>query len=45
MDTLTTIDGAARTLLGIGLYTVTEAANLTGIPALRIRRWLGGMPH
>jgi uncharacterized protein (DUF433 family)/DNA-binding transcriptional MerR regulator len=28
--------------LGIGYYTVTEASQLARIPALRIRRWLGG---
>lgn len=29
-------------LIGVGLYTVSEAAKLTGIPAARIRRWLVG---
>jgi uncharacterized protein (DUF433 family) len=29
-------------LLGVGFYTVPEAARLLGIPALNIRRWLGG---
>jgi uncharacterized protein (DUF433 family) len=29
-------------LVGIGLYTVPEAARLTRIPVPRIRRWLGG---
>jgi hypothetical protein len=33
------------TLLGIGLCTAAEAASLTGIPALRIRRWLAGYVH
>lgn len=32
----------ANAMLGIGLYTATEAAKLTGVPAARIRRWLGG---
>jgi uncharacterized protein (DUF433 family) len=43
MDTL--IDAAPRTLLGIGLYTAAEASSLTGIPSLRIRRWLTGYVH
>lgn len=29
-------------LIGVGIYTVTEAARLTGISAGRIRRWLRG---
>jgi uncharacterized protein (DUF433 family) len=32
-------------LLGIGLYTVTEASRLTGIPAARLRRWLCGYTY
>lgn len=28
--------------IGIGYYTVPDAARLLGIPALNIRRWLGG---
>ena len=43
MDTLT--GAAPRTLLGIGLYTAAEASGLTGIPSLRIRRWLTGYAH
>ncbi len=31
--------------LGIGFYTVPEAARLTKTPALNIRRWLGGYSH
>jgi uncharacterized protein (DUF433 family) len=41
----TTIAPAPRTLFGVGLYTVAEAAGLTGIPAPRIRRWLAGYAH
>ena len=40
-----TVDGsevADSSLLGIGLYTVPEAARLTGIPQARLRRWLRG---
>lgn len=29
-------------LLGIGLYTASEAGRLTGVPATQIRRWLAG---
>ncbi len=43
MDTIT--DAAPRTLLGVGLYTAAEASGLTGIPSLRIRRWLTGYAH
>jgi uncharacterized protein (DUF433 family) len=32
-------------LLGIGLYTVPEAARLTGIAQARLRRWLRGYNH
>jgi len=32
-------------LLGIGLYTVTEAARLTGIAPGRLRRWLRGYTY
>ncbi|HEY1260798.1 MAG TPA: DUF433 domain-containing protein [Stellaceae bacterium] len=32
-------------LLGIGLYTVPEAAGLTGIPPARLRRWLRGYTY
>jgi uncharacterized protein (DUF433 family) len=32
-------------LLGIGLYTATEAARLTGIPAVRLRRWIRGYTY
>jgi uncharacterized protein (DUF433 family) len=45
MDTLTTAEIGPQTLLGVGLYTVAEAAGLTGIPAPRIRRWLTGYRH
>ena len=31
--------------LGIGFYTVPEAARLTKAPAINIRRWLGGYSH
>jgi uncharacterized protein (DUF433 family) len=31
-----------RSLLGIGLYTVPEAARLVRVPEARIRRWLAG---
>jgi len=31
-----------KSLLGIGVYTVPEAARLTGVSAPRIRRWLTG---
>lgn len=40
-----TVDGsevADSSLLGIGLYTVPEAAWLTGIAQARLRRWLRG---
>lgn len=32
-------------LLGIGLYTVPEAARLTSIPQARLRRWLRGYTY
>lgn len=32
-------------LLGVGLYTVPEAARLTGIPQARLRRWLRGYTY
>lgn len=31
-----------QSLLGVGVYTVPEAARLTGVPARRIKRWLTG---
>ena len=31
--------------IGIGFYTVPEAARLLKIPALNIRRWLGGYTY
>jgi uncharacterized protein (DUF433 family) len=43
-----TVDGsevADSSLLGIGLYTVPEAARLTGIPQARLRRWLRGYTY
>jgi hypothetical protein len=36
---------AADSLLGIGLYTVPEAAHLTVIPQARLRRWLQGYTY
>jgi uncharacterized protein (DUF433 family) len=45
MDAVKTTDAAPPTLLGVGLYTAAEAASLTGIPALRIHRWLAGYTH
>jgi uncharacterized protein (DUF433 family) len=35
-------DGAGPSLLGVGVYTVPEAARLTGVSGRRIRRWLSG---
>jgi uncharacterized protein (DUF433 family) len=35
------MQGADR-WLGIGLYTVSEAAQLLSLPAAKVRRWLGG---
>ena len=43
MDAL--IAAAPQKLLGVGLYTAAEASGLTGIPSLRIRRWLTGYAH
>jgi len=40
MDTITA--AAPQKLIGVGLYTAAEASGLTGIPLLRIRRWLTG---
>ena len=43
-----TVNGAevaSNSLLGIGLYTVPEAARLTGIPPGRLRRWLRGYSY
>lgn len=34
-----------QSLLGVGVYTVPEAARLTGIPAPTIRRWLAGYTY
>lgn len=31
-----------QSLLGVGVYTVPEAARLTGVPAQRIKRWVTG---
>jgi uncharacterized protein (DUF433 family) len=45
MDTVATTDSATGTLLGVGLYTVPEAAGLTGVPPSRVRRWLTGYAH
>jgi len=33
---------ADRSLLGVGIYTVTDAARITRVPPARIRRWLRG---
>ena len=44
----TMVDGseaADSSLIGIGLYTVPEAARLTGIPQGRLRRWLQGYTY
>ncbi|MGH7120498.1 MAG: DUF433 domain-containing protein [Acetobacteraceae bacterium] len=38
-------EGADSGLIGIGLYTVPEAARLTGIPQARLRRWLRGYTY
>ena len=43
MDRLAVIN--SRTLIGVGLYTLAEAAGLTGIPSSRIRRWLAGYAY
>ncbi len=32
----------ARQLIGVGLYTIPEAARLTGVPAPTVRRWAFG---
>ncbi len=32
-------------LLGVGVYTIPEAARLTGVPAQTIRRWLRGYEY
>jgi uncharacterized protein (DUF433 family)/DNA-binding transcriptional MerR regulator len=34
-----------QSLLGVGVYTVPEAARLTGIPARTIRRWVTGYTY
>ena len=34
-----------QSFLGIGVYTVPEAARLTGIPAPTIRRWIAGYTY
>lgn len=34
--------GAKSDLVGVGLYTVSEASRLTGVPYASIRRWLFG---
>lgn len=31
-----------ETLVGIGLYTVSEAARLSGVPHQTVRRWMLG---
>ncbi|MFZ5930087.1 MAG: DUF433 domain-containing protein [Pseudomonadota bacterium] len=38
-------ESANRDLIGIGLYSVPEAARLTHISAARLRRWLLGYDH
>jgi len=40
------VDGSeVSNLIGVGLYTVPEAARLTGISAGRLRRWLRGYTY
>jgi uncharacterized protein (DUF433 family) len=39
---VSTEEGASQALLGIGLYTIPEAARLTRISRGRIRRWISG---
>ncbi|MBI4567675.1 MAG: DUF433 domain-containing protein [Planctomycetes bacterium] len=34
--------GSATTLLGVGIYSVPDAARLTRVPARTIRRWIAG---
>jgi uncharacterized protein (DUF433 family) len=36
---------AAQGLLGVGLYTAPEAAQLIGVPVQRVRRWLTGYAY
>lgn len=36
------MDGITPSLIGIGLYTVPEAARLTRVPAAKIRGWING---
>jgi hypothetical protein len=33
---------AANPYLGVGLYSIPEAARLIGVPAATLRRWLAG---
>lgn len=37
--------GGSYELVGVGLYSVSEASRLTGIPAQRISRWLRGYAY
>ena len=32
-------------MIGVGIYTVPEAARLTGVSAARIRRWIAGYDY
>ena len=39
------MDGNVDLLVGVGIYTVPEAARLTGVSSQRIRRWLTGYSY
>ena len=39
------MDNSVSPLVGIGLYTVPEAARLTRVPSQSIRRWIGGYTY
>jgi uncharacterized protein (DUF433 family) len=39
------VEDTAHSLLGIGIYTIPEAARITGIHAARIRRWVKGYSY
>lgn len=41
-ETTPVMDALANPLIGVGVYTPTEAAHLTGVPATSISRWLRG---
>jgi hypothetical protein len=36
------MQGAENSLVGVGLYSVPEACQLTGVPSAAVRRWLFG---